>query len=137
MYENDSAFTTRFSAGIIPAPNLLCNIDTDSGDLTVEVVALASTYPHFVCTDKTSGAGEEVTCRVIGLGTMSVTCVAAGAITAGRQIYTAPSGKVQVLPTSAGTYWYLGFALEDAAANNSLVKCSLGIPQKIIVEAQP
>lgn len=137
MYEKDSAFTTRFSAGIIPAPNLLCNIDTDSGDLMVEVVALASTYPHFVCADKTSGAGEEVLCRVIGLGTMSVTCVAAGAITAGAQIYTAPSGKVQPLPTSAGTYWYLGFALEGAAGNNSLVKCSLGIPQKIIVQAQP
>ena len=137
MYENDSAFTTRFSAGVFPAKNLLCNIDTDTGELNVEVVALASTYPHFVCTDKTAGAGEEVTCRVIGLGTMSVTCVAAGAIGAGRQIYTAPSGKVQVLPTSAGTYWYLGFALESAAGNNSTVKCSLGIPQKIIVEAQP
>lgn len=137
MYEKDSAFTTRFTAGAFPAPNLLCNIDTDTGELNVEVVALASTYPHFVCTDKAAGAGEEVTCRIIGLGTMSVTCVAAAAITAGVPIYTAPSGKVQVLPTSAGTYWYLGFALESAAGNNSLVKCSLGIPQKLIVQAAP
>jgi hypothetical protein len=62
--------------------------------------------------------------------------VAAGKINAGAPIYTAPTGKVQALPSSAGTYWQIGFAVKAAAANNDVFWAVLCVPRKIVVEAQ-
>jgi len=50
---------------------------------------------------------------------------AAGAITAGADIYAAASGKVQALPGVSGTYRKVGVAIEAAAGNGSIFEAWL------------
>lgn len=136
MIAVESSFTTRTADELIATANLLC-CNVSQSESSIKVCALASTFPTCVCTDTADAQGDEVTVHLLCGGGVTYQCVAAGAIAPGVPVYTAPSGKVQVLPTSPGTYYFLGYSLSTAAANNSPVRCVLGIPQKIIIEAQP
>lgn len=49
-------------------------------------------------------------------------CRAAGAITAGADVYAAADGEVQALPVGAGTYRKIGIALTAAAGANDRVE---------------
>lgn len=51
--------------------------------------------------------------------------IAAGAITAGVAIYAAASGKVQALPQGAGTYRFLGYAIEAATTDGDVITAFL------------
>lgn len=50
---------------------------------------------------------------------------AAGAITAGADIYAAADGEVQALPVGAGTYRKVGIALEAATAADDIIEAWL------------
>jgi hypothetical protein len=121
--------------GAINQRNLVCNFYSNS---TSDIVptALASTMPHCVCSDTAAGAGEEVRVRLICGSDRTCELVAAGNIALGAPIYTASSGKVQALPSTAGTYWQIGFAVTAAAGNNSVLRAVLCVPRKIVVEAE-
>jgi len=74
--------------------------------------------------DNTGASGETGSVRCIKQGgTHKV--VAAGAITAGADIYAADDGKVQALPATSGTYRRLGFALQAASADGSIIEAWL------------
>lgn len=53
-------------------------------------------------------------------GTFEIT--AAGAITAGAEVYAADDGKVQALPAAAATYRKIGIALEAATADGDIIE---------------
>ena len=131
----ESVNTTRVSVGAINQRNLVCNFDSNS-TYGIVPLALASTYPHCVCSDTAAGAGEEVHVRLICGSERTCELVAAASIAAGAPIYTVPNGKVQRLPSSAGTYWQIGFAVTAAAANNSVLRAVLCVPRKTVVEAE-
>lgn len=131
----ESVYTTRFSVGAINNNHLVCNFSSTVFE-GVEPTALASTYPHCICLDTAAGAGEEVNIRLLCGSERTCQLVAAGKIALGAPIYTAPSGKVQALPSSAGTYWQIGFAVKAAAANNDVFWAVLCVPRKIVVEAE-
>jgi len=74
--------------------------------------------------DVTGAPGETVSIRDFKHGgTHKV--VAAGAIGIGAAIYAAANGKVQALPAGAGTYRFLGYAFEAAAADDSIFEAWL------------
>jgi hypothetical protein len=65
--------------------------------------------------------GEDVTVRPLNQsGTVQMT--AAGAITAGADVYAAASGKIQALPATAGTYKKIGKALIAASGDGSVIE---------------
>lgn len=129
----ESVNTTRFSMGAINQRNLVCNFYSNND---IVPVALASTMPHCVCSDTAAGAGEEVHVRLICGSERTCELVAAVNIALGAPIYTAASGKVQGLPSTAGTYWQIGFAVTAAAGNNSVLRAVLCVPRKTVVEAE-
>lgn len=53
-------------------------------------------------------------------GTRNIT--AAGAITLAADVYAAADGKVQALPTAAGTYYKVGKAFEAAAEDGDIIE---------------
>lgn len=65
--------------------------------------------------------GDAIAVRLINdAGTFEVT--AAGAISADADVYAAADGKVQALPTAAGTYRRIGKALEAATADGDIIE---------------
>ena len=59
--------------------------------------------------------------------------VAIGTITDGDLIYTAPSGRVQFQPSSAGTYYQIGMAIESGDSGDE-IKVVTHAPIKFVVE---
>lgn len=53
-------------------------------------------------------------------GTLEMT--AAGAITAGAEVYAAAAGKIQALPAAAATYRKIGIALVAASGDGSIIE---------------
>lgn len=65
--------------------------------------------------------GELVSVRSIGAdGTVELET--GGAVPAGADVFAADGGKVQVLPTTAGTYRRIGIALKAAAAEGEIIE---------------
>lgn len=62
--------------------------------------------------------------------------VASEAISAGDDVYTAANGKVQDLPSGAGTYYKVGKALTAAAANNDGIEVASCPPTLKVVFTQ-
>ena len=52
----------------------------------------------------------------------TVELCAAGAITAGAEVYAAASGKVQALPAAAATYRKIGIALGAASGDGAMIE---------------
>lgn len=72
-------------------------------------------------TQRAEDSGDDVTVRLINDGgTFEIT--AAGAISQGAEVYAAAAGKVQALPTAAGTYRRIGLALEAATADGDIIE---------------
>lgn len=127
----NEAHTTYFSKGSISQPFLLGQFDTTG---IVKPCALASAEPFCVIADKAAAGGEPVPVWLLGATPHAVRVVSGGAITLGADIYTAASGRVQSLPSAAGTYYKVGIALEAATAAGQEILAIVGIPQKLVVE---
>ncbi len=66
-------------------------------------------------------AGQDTAVRLINAGgTLEV--AAAGVITLNADVYLAPSGKIQALPDSAGTYTRIGQALQAAGQDGDIIE---------------
>ena len=126
---------TKRSADAIAQRWLLGYLAEDTTQ--IKPCALASTLPWGVIADTAQAAGEYLSVELLGAIPGTIRVVAAGKIVAGVPVYTAPSGKVQVLPTSAGTYYQVGYSVTAAAANNDELEIVSCVPRQIMVEAQP
>lgn len=123
--------TTYFAKGSISDVNLLGEHDSVS---VVKPCTLASALPFCTIGSSAGAAGESVPCFLLGQVPHPIPMVTAGAVTVGTMVYTAASGRIQSLPSAAGTYYMVGIALETASASGQTILVSSCIPQKIIVE---
>lgn len=125
---------TKRSAGVIARRWLLGNLSLDTAQ--IEPCALASTLPLGVITDTAQAADEYLSVELLGAIPGTIRLVAAAKINAGVPVYTAPSGKVQGLPSSAGTYYQVGYSVTAASANNDELEVVTCVPRQIKVEAE-
>ena len=87
-----------------------------------------------IITDEASTAGETVAVELLGAIPGTIRAVAAGAVSAGEAVYTAASGRVQSLPSAAGTYYQVGVSLTAAAASGDEIEIITCVPRKLVVE---
>jgi hypothetical protein len=80
-----------------------------------------------------SGTGERQSVLLLGKGATKK-MIASEAITAGEQVFAAASGKVQDLPTSAGTYYCVGTAL-TAGSTDEVIEVADCVPFAVVVPA--
>ena len=81
----------------------------------------ASTDDPIGVTDKYGDAGDLAPVNLINKqGTLEIT--AAGAISSGADVYAAAAGKIQALPTAAGTYRKIGIALAAASGDGAIIE---------------
>lgn len=65
----------------------------------------------------------------------SIEIEAAGAVTQGADCFAAADGKIQALPSSAGTYYKCGEALEAATASGDIIEVvRIGVGETTVVE---
>ena len=117
----DAAVTTRYLLG------------TAGSDVSHIAVGGASSVPMGVIADEASAAGEEVAVELLGSAGSTVRMVSAGSIAAGNLVYTAASGRVSTLSSTAGTYYCVGIALSAATAAGEVVEIDPCVAHKIIV----
>ncbi len=98
----------------------------------VAVTDALSDIPLGICTDEATGAEEEINIAILGLQTSSQLLVAGEAIGAGDMLITGTDGKARILPTSAGTYYIIGRALETAATDEQF-EAATCFPQQRVV----
>ena len=68
-----------------------------------------------------AASGETVAVRMFNNpGTYEIT--GAGSFSVGDTVYAAADGKVQAVPTAAGTYYKVGKAMEASAADGNIVE---------------
>ena len=115
--------------GVIARRWLLGNLSLDTAQ--IEPCALASTLPWGVITDTAQAADEYLSVELLGAIPGTIRLVAAAKINAGVPVYTAPSGKVQGLPSSAGTYYQVGYSVTAASANNDELEVVTCVPRQI------
>ncbi|MBN1671203.1 MAG: DUF2190 family protein [Kiritimatiellae bacterium] len=117
----DAAITTR---------HLLVKFGTDANHIAA---CGADEVPIGPCTDEPSAAEQNVNVAMLGMGDETLLVVASEEVTYGSQVYTAASGKVQDTPTAAGTYYYIGLALNTASGDGELIELQHCVPVKYIV----
>lgn len=103
-----------------------------TGDTTIKAAG-ASDLPVGTV-DDTGTAGEPVSLLLLGKG-KTKKMVASEAITVGEQVFAAASGKVQDLPTGAGTYWCVGIAQTASTADGQLIEVQDCVPYPVTVSA--
>lgn len=59
--------------------------------------------------------------------------VADGIIAAGAELFAAASGKVQVRPSAAGTYYFVGIALTASAGDGDVLEVNDTVPVKLVI----
>ncbi|MBO7391128.1 MAG: DUF2190 family protein [Verrucomicrobia bacterium] len=123
---------TKYSTGSISQRWLLGQLHTDTTQ--IKPCALASAMPLGIITDEASAAGETVAVELLGAIPGTIRAVAAGAVSAGEAVYTAASGRVQSLPSAAGTYYQVGVSLTAAAASGDEIEIITCVPRKLVVE---
>lgn len=79
-----------------------------------------------------SSTGVRQTIHLLGKGSTKI-MVANEAITAGEQVFTAASGKVQDLPGSTATVYLVGTALTAAANDGDLIEVADCLPVKTVI----
>ncbi|GAB6125019.1 DUF2190 family protein [Humidesulfovibrio idahonensis] len=115
-YTDDPRKTFIVGGADIPAYRL-CKL---AAGLLVVMTATATDRP-VGATRELIQAGEPGCVKMMTSdGTMEME--AATAITAGSDVYAAADGKVQALPTAAGTYRRIGTALEGASAAGAIIE---------------
>jgi hypothetical protein len=96
----------------------------------------AANEPLGICTDAPL-AGETASVDVFGAAPGTKRAIAAAAIAAGADLYTAANGLVQSEPAAAGTYWLLGRALHAATGAGDDIEFASCKPIKLVVIAAP
>lgn len=89
--------------------------------------------PVGVCDDECDAAGDLVNVNILGLVDRTITMVASEAIGLDDEVYTAANGRVQDLPTGAGTYWKVGRPLTIAAANGDKIEVIPCYPVRLVI----
>lgn len=119
-YLADAALTTRYLIGKI------------GSDANHVAACGASDIPIGVIEDEPAAAEDAVNLRLLSHPGSSL-MVASEAITAGEEVFTAASGKIQDLPAGAGTYYSIGFALTAASADGDVIEVLNRVPVKTVV----
>lgn len=102
-----------------------------AGDLTIALNGAAD-LPLGTVDNVEASTALGQTVLLLGKGRTKL-MVASEAITAGEDVYTAASGKVQDRPAGAGTYWRVGTALTAAGADGDLIEVQDCVPQIYVV----
>lgn len=102
---------TRKCEAAVTAEHLLLKQGTDDDEVDI---CGASDIPLFHSLD-TGAIGELIAVGLLGNAPETAVLTASGDIVAGEAVYTAAGGKIQDLPTSAATYYRVGYALTAAA----------------------
>lgn len=120
-----------YSSAAIAAKYLLGKLGADKSHIAV--LAATSDEPIGIITDEASAAEEPVDVEFLGITERTLPMVAGEAITLGADLYATAAGKVGVKPTTAGTYWKVGKALEPADADGDVIEVLPQKPRKLIV----
>lgn len=72
--------------------------------------------------DTATAAEALVAVGILGVNPETMLMVAAEAIALDAPVYTEDAGKIQGLPVAAGTYYFVGYAMNAAAADGDLVE---------------
>lgn len=119
----DAAVATRY---------LMAKEGTDDDHVAA---CAAADIPIGVMTDEAKAAEDNIAIELLGISKRTLLMVASEAIDAGEYVYTAAGGKIQNEPAIAGTYYLVGKALSDAAADGDQVEVAHCHPIKLVVQA--
>lgn len=100
----------------------------------VAVPSAASDEPLGVCIDEADAAEDPVAVKLLGACNGTVLMVANETITAGEDVYSGSDGRVQDLPTAAGTYWKVGRSVTASTADLE-IEVEPCTPQKVVIIA--
>jgi hypothetical protein len=117
----DAAIATRF---------LLVKFGTDVAHVAVNT---DGDMPLGICSDEAAAAEDLVNVELLGVAGQTRLCVASEAITLTDELYTADGGKVQDLPTAAGTYYKIGRPLQAAGADGDVIEFEPCYPVAVTV----
>lgn len=123
-YKTDDTVSTR---------HLLFKQGSDANHIAI---CGASDEPLGTVDNKSLVAEDRCTLLALGLKATRK-MVASEAISAGEDVYTAASGKVQDEPASAGTYYLIGQARTAAGADGDVIDVYTCRPVRVIVLALP
>lgn len=123
------SFTAK-AAAAITSRYLLVKPTTNKLEVAI---AGASDFPIAQVDDEAAAAGDLVNANLLGLSDRTLLMVASEAIALDDEIYTAANGKVQDLPTAAGTYYKVGRPLSTASADGELIEVIPCYPVKVII----
>jgi hypothetical protein len=129
--ETHDSSVTRTNDAAISARHLLWK--KGAGDTTV-AVNTAADIPLGTIDNIETGTGLRQSVLLLGKGSTKK-MVASEAITAGEQVFGAAAGKVQDLPTAAGTYYCVGTALTAAGADGDVLEVQDCVPFAVVVPA--
>jgi hypothetical protein len=128
-----AGYVTVTAASVFTSKYLLAKADSTAGEVDV---CGASDCPVGIATDDAS-VGDPLALKILGVSPQSVLVTASGAFAAESYLYTAANGQVQTEPTTAGTYYLIGRALNAATAAGDHVEAETCVPVKLIVLAKP
>lgn len=120
---------TRLTDAAITTRHLLYKVGSDGNHIAA---CGAAEIPMGSVADEATAAEEYVALQLLGRGPTKL-LVASEAITAGEQVFTAASGKVQDLPGSTATVYLVGTALTAAAADGDLIEVDTCVPVKTVI----
>jgi hypothetical protein len=95
----------------------------------------ASDFPVGIASDEAEAAEDPVAVQFLNATSLTRKVVASEAIDVGETIYTAASGKVQNEPAAAGTFYRIGVAKQDSAADGDVIEIETHAPVKVVVIA--
>jgi hypothetical protein len=121
---------TRLTDAAVATRYLLATVGSDAAHAAI---CAANGIPIGVFTDEAAAAEANIAIELLGVSKRTLLVVASEAITAGEHVYTAADGKVQDLPTVAGTYYEVGVALTAASGDGVLLEVAHCVPRKTVV----
>ena len=95
----------------------------------------AADRPFGVIEDEAAAAEDPVAVQPLGAAGRSVLMVAAEAIAADVEVFTAASGQVQDTPTAAGTYYKVGISAKAAGTAGDEFEVIPQAPVEYVVPA--
>jgi len=128
-----AGYVTVTAASAFTGKYLLAKADSTAGEIDV---CGASDCPVGVATDE-ANVGDPLALKILGVSPQSVLVTASGALAAESYLYAAANGQVQTEPTTAGTYYLIGRALNAATAAGDHIEAETCVPVKLIVLAKP
>lgn len=112
--------------------HLLVKVGSDADHVAINT---DGDCPSGICTDTPEAAEDAVAVQRLGSAKGTVLMVASEAITAESEVFTADDGKVQNLPTTAGSYYLVGRAVTAAGAANQEFEVEPCFPLRTVIVA--